>query len=89
MFKVKIRPYPRYSRYTPGIAAASPEATGCFQPQSPKGEDRSGRGDRTLESRTFGGTSLEVQWLRLHPHSQCKRPGLIPSQGARSHKLQF
>ena len=34
------------------------------------------------------GTSLVVQWLRLHA-SNAGGPGLIPGQGTRSHMLQL
>ena len=35
-----------------------------------------------------GGTSLVVQWLKLHTHS-AGGLGLIPGQGTRSHTLQL
>ena len=41
-----------------------------------------------LKKTCVGGTSLVVQWLRLHAPS-AGGLGLIPGQGARSHMLQL
>ena len=42
---------------------------------------------REIQIKTTG-TSLEVQWLRLHS-SNAGGPGSIPGQGTRSHTLQL
>ena len=40
------------------------------------------------QQRPIAGTSLVVQWLRLHA-ANAGGPGSIPSQGTRAHRLQL
>ena len=64
-------------------SACSPLARQSHSEQG-SGSDASSLGRRTLKSKTcLSGTSLEVQWLRLHA-STAGGTGLIPGQGTKT-----